>query len=229
MALSLVSLSLMSFFKLPNIFLLELIDPFLNDLKLARGVFRDARYFWGPIGHDLVVDENWVIWGPNYEVRLRVVICGAVGNEILIDEDGIGLIVLGLHSQLVWGGRAQELGVGALALWVRTKLLLFIDEVSRLLAWYMSMGHAVWWRNQLYLLCFPLPDLLFELKHDLSWNLYQHFLIVMFWAERFLVVGMVFLLEALLWWTDFPDLPFDGFLFDPLWRSMWFWYLQGLI
>jgi hypothetical protein len=32
---------------------------------------------------------------------MRVVISGAVGNEILIDEDGIGLIVFGLHSQLI--------------------------------------------------------------------------------------------------------------------------------
>lgn len=101
LALSLVFLSLMSLFKLPNILLLELIDPLLNDLELACGSFRDARYFRGPIGHDLVVDESRVIWGLNYEVRMRVVICGAVGNEILIDEDGIGLIVLGLHSQLI--------------------------------------------------------------------------------------------------------------------------------
>jgi hypothetical protein len=91
----------MSFFKLPNILLLELIDPLFNDLELARGGFSDTRYFRGPIGDDLVVDESRVVWGLNYEVRMRVVICGAVGNEILIDEDGIGLIVLGLHSQLI--------------------------------------------------------------------------------------------------------------------------------
>ena len=48
-----------------------------------------------------MIDENWVIWGLNYEVRMRVVICGAVGNEILIDEDGISLIVLGLYPQLI--------------------------------------------------------------------------------------------------------------------------------
>ena len=66
----------------------------------------------------------------------------------------------------------------------------------------------------------PLPDLLFELKHDLSGNLDQHFLLSMFRAERFLVMGVVYLLESLLRWTDFSDLPFNGLLFDSLWRSV---------
>lgn len=101
MALSLVSLALISFFKLPNIFQLELIDSLLNDLELAHGGFCDAGYFRGPIGHGLVVDVRWVIWGLCYVVRMWVVIYGAIGNEILIDQDGIGLIVLGLHSQLI--------------------------------------------------------------------------------------------------------------------------------
>jgi hypothetical protein len=91
----------MSFFKLPNIFHLELIDSLLNDLKLGHGGISYARYFRGPIRRDLMVDENRVSWGLYYEVRMRVLIYGAVGNEILIDEDGISLIVLGLHPQLI--------------------------------------------------------------------------------------------------------------------------------
>ena len=101
LALSLVFLSLISFFKLPSILVLELIDPLLNDLELARGGFSDARYFRGPIRHYLVVGKSCVVWWLNNKVRMRVVISGAVGNEILIDEDGIGLIVFGLHSQLI--------------------------------------------------------------------------------------------------------------------------------
>jgi hypothetical protein len=42
----------------------------------------------------------------------------------------------------------------------------------------------------------------------------------MFWAERFLVLVVVSLLESLLRWTDFLDLPFYGLLFDPLRRSL---------
>ena len=101
LALRLVSLGLISFFKLPNIFQLELIESLLNDLELAHGGLCDGGYFRRPIRHGLVVDESWVIWGLYYVVWMRVVINGAIGNEVLIYQDGISLIVLGLHSQLI--------------------------------------------------------------------------------------------------------------------------------
>ena len=63
------------------------------------------------------------------------------------------------------------------------------------------------------LLSLPLLNLLFKLKHDLRRHFNQHFLLAMFRAERFLVVGVVSLLESLLRWTYFPGLPFDGLLF----------------